>query len=322
MMTRTEFYEAVRRDVTGMVSGPLGMIAQVREVLKDNDQVLHGLYITDPGKMSQMVPCIYLEPYYHELESGRPMEMIMREIAGVYEKHAMYKDIVGIPDLTYENIRSRLRVKVVDKARNEERLRDLVSRNVGCGLVMTAYIELGTHGEESRAVQVTKHLARENGYSPNEVMVDALMNASLVEPATFQSMEEAIFDLSGGKDSALLTDERGEVSEMGIYILSNTQGRYGAAALFYPEVKELIAQKVGKSYFVLPSSLHEVIIVPDNGSHTPEALERMVKEVNRTQVAPEDILCDRVMRYDRQRKELSVAAGEIPKREPDREEAR
>ena len=322
MMTRTEFYEAVSRDVTGLVSGPLGMIAQVREVIKDNDQVLHGLYITDSGQASQMVPCIYLEPYYRELENGRPMEMIMREIAGVYEKHVMYKDNVRIPDLSYENIRSMLRAKVVDRTRNEERLRDLVSRSVGCGLVMTAYIELGARGEESRTVQVTKHLAREYGYSPNQVMVDALMNSSRAEPATFQSMEEAIFDLSGGKESALLTEERGEVSEMGIYVLSNTQGRYGAAALFYPEAKEMIAQKIGKSYFVLPSSLHEVIIVPDNGSHTPEALESMVKEINRTQVAPEDVLCDRVMRYDRQRKELSVAAGELPKREPGREEAR
>lgn len=322
MMTRTEFYESVRSKVPAMVSGPLGMTAQIREVIKDNDQVRHALCITDPGQSSQMVPCIYLEPYYHELESGRPMELIMKEIAGVYENHLLYKGSIGIPDLSYENIRSKLRVKVVDRERNEERLRSLISRNVGCGLVMTAYIELGPPSEESGVIQVTKELARDQGYSPNEVMLDALLNADKAAPATFQSMEQAIFGFERGKENYLLTDSSGEVSDIGVYVLSNTQARYGAVALFYPDVKELIAGKIGGSYFVLPSSLHEVLIVPDDGRHDPEELQTMVKEVNRSQVPAEDVLCDRVMRYDGIKKELVIAAGELPKREQVREEAR
>lgn len=67
---------------------------------------------------------------------------------------------------------------------------------------------------------------------------------------------------------------------------------------------EKVAELLGTNYYVLPSSIHELLILPDNGSMQLSELEAMVREVNATQVAPEDRLSDKVQYYDRETKLL------------------
>jgi gamma-glutamylcysteine synthetase len=75
---------------------------------------------------------------------------------------------------------------------------------------------------------------------------------------------------------------------------------HGAGVIAYPNFMEDAAQKMGGDFFVLPSSIHEVLLVKDNGQMTAKELENMVKEVNATQVEPADQLTDHVYHYDSQ----------------------
>ena len=72
----------------------------------------------------------------------------------------------------------------------------------------------------------------------------------------------------------------------------------GAGVIAYPNFMEDAAEKMGGDFFVIPSSIHEVLLVRDNGEMTSKDLENMVKEVNATQVEPEDQLTDHVYHYD------------------------
>ena len=81
----------------------------------------------------------------------------------------------------------------------------------------------------------------------------------------------------------------------------------GASALFYPGMTERIAEIMGGSFFVIPSSVHEVLIKPDDGSMSPLELARMVKTVNDEAVSPSERLGNRVLYYDEEAKTLSVA---------------
>ena len=83
-------------------------------------------------------------------------------------------------------------------------------------------------------------------------------------------------------------------------------------------LKEKIGEIVGKDYFVLPSSIHEVLIMPDNGQMTPMELAKMVKEINDNEVSPQDLLCSRVLRFRADTQELSVAADAERRREMER----
>ena len=95
-----------------------------------------------------------------------------------------------------------------------------------------------------------------------------------------------------------------------MYVLTNSTGSLGAAALFYPDVKEKAAELMGSDYYILPSSVHEVILVPDNPSIDAKDLCKMVKEANRTVVEEKDILSDNVYHYSREDRRLDKVSAE------------
>ena len=87
-------------------------------------------------------------------------------------------------------------------------------------------------------------------------------------------------------------ERRKESSRM--YVLGNERKLFGAAAMFYDGVLEEFSDKIKKSFFILPSSVHEVILLPDDGIRKAEDLWEMVCEINATQVEPEEVLTNAV----------------------------
>lgn len=79
---------------------------------------------------------------------------------------------------------------------------------------------------------------------------------------------------------------------------------YGASVILYPGFLEETAEKLETDYYLLPSSLHEMILVKDDGSLDPEALAQMVKEINATEVRPEERLRDSVYHYNRKKQQF------------------
>ena len=83
-----------------------------------------------------------------------------------------------------------------------------------------------------------------------------------------------------------------------MYVLSNQNGMFGAVCMTFPEVLESFAQKLGKSFYVLPCSIHEVILVPDHEEFSPERFAEIVCEVNEIHVDAKDLLSDSVYFFD------------------------
>ena len=140
-------------------------------------------------------------------------------------------------------------------------------------------------------------------------MDDSMINA----PAVLTDMSMALF--SPEKENLLDRNEPLELGDVsGMYVLTNEAGMLGASALYYPDVKEKAAELMGSGYYVLPSSIHEVILVPDTIDHDVRDLCDMVKQANRSVVEPKDVLSDNVYHYDKDSRDLSRV-------NPDREKA-
>jgi len=105
-----------------------------------------------------------------------------------------------------------------------------------------------------------------------------------------------------------------------MYVLSNADKLNGAAAILDSKTMEDISEKLGGDFIVLPSSIHEVIVLPVNEDMDRQTLEAMVQDVNAGQVAPEERLSDHVYMYDSQAKEL-VRADKMEERRQERETA-
>ena len=82
-------------------------------------------------------------------------------------------------------------------------------------------------------------------------------------------------------------------------VLTNSGSIYGASAVLYPNVLERIGKRMGGNFFILPSSVHETILLPDDGSYRVSELKEMVWEINRTELMAEEWLSDTVYYYDK-----------------------
>ena len=125
-------------------------------------------------------------------------------------------------------------------------------------------------------------------------------------PVCFYSMEDMMDEImfSSKPENLFECTEPLDAATMPMYVLTNASKVNGSGILARDGVLDKIGELLGKNFYVLPSSIHEVLIVPDNGDMQAKELESMVKEVNATQVAPADLLSDKVQYYDRAAKTL------------------
>lgn len=312
-MTNQEFYKEVEQNIMAYMPEIFTDKEQVNvtEIVKNNDLKLHGLTIKKENE--EMAPNVYLEDFYNDFQEGRPMNEIMQNIADMYMNaySSVDRNTIAKPDISlkYEDVKEKLTVQVLDMKRNKEKLKTMAFTPIGNDLAMTyAYVVSSDELGEAK-IGITRAIVQEYGYNLTELNKDALENSVKTYPAILSDMEKVMEAMMGGSPSEppLLNDELKVDKDTQMLVLSNVNGLQGAATLFYPGVQEQIAKAIDDSYFVLPSSIHEVLIVPEKTGHTARDLENMVKEANATQVAPEEVLSDKVLRYDRDSKELSFA---------------
>lgn len=136
------------------------------------------------------------------------------------------------------------------------------------------------------------------GIEKEQLVKDALLNTSRKLPYTIQGMEALIAELSGSQPRI--------TGEELMYILTNEEKYYGAAVILYPHVLNHIAKVLKKNFYILPSSVHECILVPDQGQYSRIELKRMVKEVNDSQVEDEEILSYEIYYYDCKKEALMM----------------
>ena len=133
-----------------------------------------------------------------------------------------------------------------------------------------------------------------------ELFKDALKNAQETMPCHIRTMSEVLKEFMSYDDT--YDDQARKVLEKqsnAMLIMSNHENFYGASCILYDGVLQHLADCNKTSYYILPSSVHEVILLPQELAEYPSELKNMVKEINRTQVEPEEVLSDEIYFFDR-----------------------
>ncbi|MDO5138062.1 MAG: DUF5688 family protein [Oscillospiraceae bacterium] len=306
MMDINEFSRAVRNILVARY--PLifpEYRASIELVEKNNGVVLHGLTVI-PDK-DGATPVVYLEAEYERYLLGEDLDQLCDEVKDRYREATkdLDKEMGNFLDKDY--MKKSLRVDLVDNASNQDLLRKLVSRDVGCGYSFTAFVDLPEESPIDGRIRLTKDQAKSLELTEEQLMDKAIRCSQRIAPAVLGHPGDiASFGPSSSDVNILDTPED---HPEGFLVLTTSDSYMGAAALFYPGIQEKIARAIGnQDYYVLPSSVHEVIIIPDTGELSAMALAGMVFDVNMKLVDREERLGNRVLRYSRDTKELSVAA--------------
>ena len=279
--------------------------ARIDEVRKPGDVKLHGLALTlgDSGT----APVLYLEQFEQMYEEGVPQEKLLQSIADTYAKAVRTAPNISAPDMSFESLKDSLRVRLVYNRTNAEYLRDHVSVDTGLGYSLVVYADMSKDLFDGAIINMKNDMIDKFGLDEKAV-IDAAIEGSMKNcPAVLTHIEAELFSKSmGQKPENLLETAEGHAYE-GVLVLTTEDKFAGAAALLYPGVKERIAELMQGGYYILPSSIHEMLILADDGHHDPEELARMVSFVNANEVSPEEQLGNRVLFYNAEEKQMSVA---------------
>jgi len=321
MMDFDEFKEQVAKEVKRFLPEKYDNAEiTLQEVTKNNDQQLTGLMIKTED--TNIAPNIYLEGYFEQYQDGKDIEDIVRNIADVRVKHEMSQDF-DVSKLTdFDQVKDHIICKLVNAEMNTDYLADKPHTIVEDLAVIYA-IDLGGSNDGHMTAPITDRLLESYGITEQELHDIAIHNLAESQ-IEFKTMRDVLVDMmfpdgiqEGDPRAFMLPPEEENPS---MYVLSNSDKLNGAAAILDSKTMEDISEKLGGDFIVLPSSIHEVIVLPVNEDMDRQTLEAMVQDVNAGQVAPEERLSDHVYMYDSQAKEL-IRADKMEERQQQRAEA-
>lgn len=265
---------------------------ELTSVVKANDLVKSGICIRRSGASAG--PNLYFDTIYPRFEAGEPLSVLIEELIDVFlesEQHAQPE--AESFDMSYDKIKDLLRVRVVDQQANRKYLQTVVHLEVpGTELVYVPEIRMDKDGGFWSAV-VTKAMADANGYDPDELMILAVNNTVKYDPPRLFYLSRAIFDY---EDADINLLDSSNAIEPEVLVLTSESAQFGAYAMLQKNVLDRIAEAVG-SFHLLPSSRHELIVIPDSFDSDEDHLRDMVRSANRAVVSPEDFLSDDIFAY-------------------------
>lgn len=303
-MKDVEFFYYMEEAIQERLSNSENIYVKAVPVHKNNDVILYGLRIIRENEPNIPAPLVYLNGFYEEYRQGRDLESITNEIAQIYESNPWNQKLKL--SLRYEDIQDRIFYEVVGTEANRKNFRELLHTDIGNGLSFVYRIQhLTDENDVCASIKITHNLIRSFHYDVSRLKEDALHN-------TPQLFPEEMTTLSDADNRGAIDFTKRCTNQTFAYVLSNTEKINGATVLFYPDMQKRLAEYLGNNYYVLPSSVHEVIIMPEWYGMTVEKMEQIVRSVNCKCVKSEDVLLNKVLYYDREKEQLRLATPDIP----------
>lgn len=269
---------------------------QLHSSLKNNGRVRTGITIFD--KKVNLAPTIYLEEYYEQFLSGNSIENIVESILEVYHEVKFEHEWQVHTIKDFETIQSKFVFKLIHAQKNEALLRTLPHIPYR-DLAIIFYILFDVDETGTATIPITHELLELWQTTQEKVYQIAKKNIANLLPATFKPMRVVIEELTGA--SYVFDDEDGEI----MFVLTNSIRNFGAACILYSGILDQIGGLFGENFYLLPSSIHEVILIPESKSPPLDVLNEMVVEINETQLSVEEVLSDHAYYYDCAKQQLT-----------------
>jgi len=248
-----------------------------------------------------LMASIYVDKLLTEIEDGRmTLAEAAEQVMTVYNENRNDSAEVGRVDLNkitskkfiLENVHRRL----VNTEMNKEMLKSCPHKDF-LDLSITYAVSLPQAGEYASIVRISNELLQVAGISPEELDEQAKAN----DRREWINMDMDMML----KDLGLIDSAR---SELGLVVASNRAKYYGASVMADIQYMQFLYDLIGEDFYILPSSVHECLMLPSSMSDNMTYLRMMIKSVNTTEVDNTDILSDTLYKYNSITRSVEIAA--------------
>ena len=278
---------------------------EMRTVYKVNE-TLECLHLMPPdGEKVIAVPNLYLQDFYQFVELGYSAEKALKLMADVITSSPTQEMLVAA-NFDINDFKESIVWVLINREKNRELLQTVPHRSFLDLAVVYRILVFSPTGEMMGSM-VTNEMMKSFDETEESLFFKAQENTLKALPVQLDNLADVIRETEGNLTEEELkkwgTMKEGEVSPF--YMLSNEMRTFGAAALLYPDALEHAAEVMDSNYYILPSSIHEVMMIPISYGN-PEIFHMLVREANQAVVNPAEWLSDQVYLYDRRQRQLRM----------------
>lgn len=313
-MEYRDFIRQIKEDLPEHFSGVLtgAEVAEV-QIPKLQGQSYEGIRVTPEG--SNMAITMDMNPYFQMMENGVNYEYLLSHLAEELEDHYLRRPEFSMDMLSnYESIKDSLSVQLIGQAGNEAMLQNIPHRDIE-DMAMVYRINLPESEYGVSSILVTNSVLEQYGITEEQLHQDAI-SSPRSSSYEIKTMGEVMSEITGMP----MPDDM-----LPLFVASNQERYYGASVIVCPGFLEEAHQRLEGNFFVLPSSVHEVLLIPEEAGLSREELENMVRDVNASVVSPKEKLSDHIYHYDGKEKLFELAdkyENRMNQQETDREASR
>ena len=277
-------------------------------MVKNNNTKVNCLQVLEDNKAFSAV--IYIDDYYDAFLKGKDFDElisdIMQIIASQQTNAAQFKWLTK-DFADFNKMKDKIYFKVVSCDKNYKFLEDKPYIRKNDLAIIFGVLE-GSYEDRIASITINNNHLELWDVKLIDIVEYAMKNTPKLFPVKFKAMQDILLELMGGVNVMPGLDLESN-SENAMYVLTNTNGINGASVIFYKDILNRIAGLLDTDKLViLPSSIHEVILIKYNDCFEPEELREMVASINATEVPAEEILSDRVYIYDREVDDVLILA--------------
>lgn len=293
-MSYEQFIEKITEVLKEKTGGQVQL--SVETVTKNNGCQRKGIIFSEED--SNISPVIYLEESYGGYLHGCSLDTLAKQILKMYYKVRGKHTWVENSVMDYQAVKDKIIYKLVNRDRNRELLKRVPYMEY-LDLAVLYYV-LAEEDEKQMATILiqNEHLDRWK-VTAEEIRQRAEVNTERLLPYEINAACTMLGEMP--PDGSM--DEEQE----SMYVLTNHAMNGGASVILYPGKLEEIREYFKEDFYILPCSIHEVIVIPESKAIAKEKMERIVKEVNEMQIQPEEFLSNHIYYYDWEDKVLRRA---------------
>lgn len=288
-------YEEFKKNLLRKIKERLNIEVLVTQLEKNNQVKKEALTFREAGV--NMMPAIHLGELYERYKET-DMEKCVNFVLEVLKTrgYIMMEELL----CDWKEAKNKIELQVINKKWNEERLKTLPHQDY-LNLAVIARLGINEGKYVKSSMIVTYEMLDYWKISEKELFTAGLSNLNERE-FMIEDLVEVVLRAFG-----FLAEQNEEEKTSGIqYVMYNEAKINGANGLLRTDLLAKFADEQECDVWVLPCSIHELILVPDRGMLDLKILRSMVKDINDTEIEQEERLSDDVYKFCRERKMVAL----------------
>lgn len=274
---------------------------EYKEVLKNNGVKLDGVIVRQNNCV--VSPTVYVNDYYEDFSDGENINDIADIIERLIRDNTIEDEFDADELILFDNVKDRIVFKLINFERNKELL-DTVPYKKYLDLAIVYYISVKEDIFECASILINNSHLKLWNKTLEEIDELAVKNTPFILKPELKSMGQTLKEIMFNSDDNEFNEEDFENCYM--YVLTNEKKQFGAATILYDNELKDFSERIESDFYIIPSSVHEVIIIPSKFVDSSDSLDEMICEVNSSQVPLVDILSDHAYKYNRVDKCVSL----------------